>query len=109
MAAAFFNNYVKPANALAISAGTRPAEYVHPEVIEAMREVGIELGAARPRKLAPELTADASILVTMGCGDDCPYVPGLRRKDWPLPDPKGVSIVEVKNSRRCSWSCAETD
>ena len=99
MSAAFFNKYADPGKAMAISAGTHPANRVHPEVLEAMREVGIDLTAARPQKLTPELAADANLLITMGCGDECPFVPGLRRDDWPLPDPKGRGIAQVRNIR----------
>jgi arsenate reductase len=89
MPAASFNQVVDPILARAISAGTHPAEQVHPVVVEAMREVGIDLNTAKPQKLTAELTQDAEMLITMGCGDECPYVPGLRRDDRPLPDPKG--------------------
>jgi arsenate reductase len=99
MAAAFFNRYADPAQAHAISAGTRPAERVHPEVMEAMREVGIDLSSARPQKLTSELAQEACLLVTMGCGEECPFVPGLRRDDWPLPDPKGKGMEQVRAIR----------
>ncbi len=77
-----------PELARGISAGTQPAEHVHPVVVDAMREVGIDLSKAKPQKLTAELAQNAEMLVTMGCGDECPYVPCLRRDDWPLPDPK---------------------
>lgn len=96
MSAAFFNHLADPAKGRAISAGTQPASNVHPEVIEVMREVGIDLSAARPQKLTAELAQDADLLITMGCGDECPYVPGLRRDDWPLQDPKGKGIEAVR-------------
>jgi arsenate reductase len=99
MAAAFFNKFVDPSKARAISAGTQPGERVHPVVVEAMQEVGIDLSAVKPQKLTPELAAGAVMLVTMGCGDECPYVPGLRRDDWPLPDPKGQGIESVRQTR----------
>ncbi len=99
MSAAWFNALADPAKARAISAGTNPGERVHPEVVEAMREVGIDLAGVRPQKLTAELAAGATLLVTMGCGDECPYVPGLRRDDWPLPDPKGQSIERVRAIR----------
>ena len=83
----------------AISAGTEPAERVHPEVVEVMREIGIDLSAAKPQKLTPELAQQADLLVTMGCGDQCPYVPGLRIEDWPLEDPKGPAIDTVREIR----------
>lgn len=99
MSAAFFREFADPSKARAISAGTQPGDRVHPIVVEAMREVGIDLGDARPQKLTPELAEGAEMLITMGCGDDCPYVPGLRREDWPLPDPKGQPIEQVRALR----------
>ena len=82
-----------------ISAGTEPGARVHPEVLSAMREVGIDLEGAVPQKLTDELARESSILVTMGCGEACPVVPGLRRKDWPLEDPKGKPIERVREIR----------
>jgi arsenate reductase (thioredoxin) len=99
MSAALFNRYVDPAKARAISAGTQPAEQVHLVVMDAMHEIGIDLSSAKPQKLTAELAQGADTLVTMGCGDECPYVPGLRRDDWPLPDPKGQSIETVRQIR----------
>ena len=99
MSAAFFNQFADPASAVAISAGTQPAEHVHPVVVEAMLEVGIDLKNAKPQKLTAELAQDAALLITMGCGDECPYVPGLRRDDWPLPDPKDQGIDSVRQTR----------
>jgi arsenate reductase (thioredoxin) len=99
ISAAFFNQLADPKLALAISAETQPAEHVHPVVIEAMLEVGIDLRHAKPQKLTLELARGAEMLITMGCGDDCPYVPGLRRDDWPLPDPKDQSIDSVRQTR----------
>ena len=99
MAAAFFNRLADPALARAVSAGTQPAARVHPEVMEAMQEVGIDLSGARPQKLTEELAKDAQLLITMGCGDECPYVPGLRRDDWPLQDPKGQAAGRVREIR----------
>lgn len=99
MAAAFFNHLADPAKARAISAGTNPGPHIHPEVLEVMREVGIDLSNAHPQKLSAELAQQAHLLVTMGCGEDCPYVPGLRRDDWPLPDPKGRPLPEVRAVR----------
>jgi arsenate reductase len=99
MAAAFFNQMVDPAKARAVSAGTQPGAQVHPVVLDAMSEVGIDLGSAKPQKLTDELARDAQMLITMGCGEDCPYVPGLRRDDWPLPDPKGRPMDEVRKVR----------
>ena len=99
MAAAWFNHAVDPAKGRAVSAGTQPGARVHPEVLEAMREVGIDLSAAVPRKLTDELARGATMLVTMGCGEECPVVPGLRREDWPLEDPKGKSVERVREIR----------
>ncbi len=99
MAAAFFNRLSDPEKAHALSAGTEPGERVHPEVQAAMLEVGIDLREARPQKLTEELARQAQLLITMGCGDKCPYVPGLRRDDWPLRDPKGLPMDEVRAIR----------
>jgi arsenate reductase len=99
MSAALFNQLVDPDLARAISAGTHPAEHVHPVVVDAMRELGIDLSDAKPQKLTAELAQGADMLITMGCGDECPYVPGLRRDDWPLPDPKGQGIESVRQTR----------
>lgn len=99
MSAAFFNHFADASAACAISAGTEPAEHVHPVVVEAMLEVDIDLRDARPRKLTSELAQHAEMLITMGCGDQCPHVPGLRRDDWPLPDPKGQGIEAVRRTR----------
>jgi arsenate reductase len=99
MSAAFFNQLANPTMALAISAGTNPGETVHPVVVEVMKEVGIDLSKAKPQRLTAELAHGADLLVTMGCGDECPYVPGLRRADWPLTDPKGLPIEQVRTIR----------
>ena len=99
MAAALFNQLADPTKARAISAGTEPGERVHPEVVQAMLELGIDLSVARPQKLTHELASTASLLVTMGCGDACPVVPGLDRDDWPLEDPKGKPIERVRQIR----------
>ncbi len=99
MAAAFFNQLVDPQKAQAVSAGTEPGERVHPEVQAVMQEIGIDLSHAKPQKLTEELAREAQLLITMGCGDRCPYVPGLRRDDWPLRDPKGLPIEEVRAIR----------
>lgn len=99
MSAAFFNQLADPELAHGISAGTQPAEHVHPVVVDAMREVGIDLSDAKPQKLTMELAQNAEMLVTMGCGDECPYVPGLRHDDWPLPDPKGQGIESIRQTR----------
>jgi protein-tyrosine-phosphatase len=99
MAAAFFNQLSDPSKAQAVSAGTEPGERVHPEVLTVMQEAGIDLSSGKPQKLTEEMAKDAQLLITMGCGDKCPYVPGLRRDDWPLPDPKGQPIQEVRMIR----------
>ena len=99
MAAAFFNQLADRTKGEAISAGTEPGLRVHPQVLAVMQEVGIDLSEARPQKLTQELANDAALLITMGCGDKCPYVPGLRRDDWPLKDPKGLSLENVRQIR----------
>jgi arsenate reductase len=99
MAAAFLNAIAEGARARAVSAGTQPAARVHPEVVAVMKEAGLDLSGAMPRLLTTELAREATLLVTMGCGDACPAVPGLRREDWPLPDPKGRSAAEVRRIR----------
>ena len=99
MAAAFFNALADPGRARAVSAGTQPAERVHPEVIAVMRELGIELAGARPQLLSDDLARGADLLVTMGCGDACPWIPELERDDWPLDDPKGKPPAEARRIR----------
>jgi protein-tyrosine-phosphatase len=81
------------------SAGTTPAERVHPEVVEAMRELGIDLAGRTPQKLTREAAERADVVVTMGCGDECPYIPGKRYVDWDLEDPKGKPLAEVRRTR----------
>jgi arsenate reductase len=81
------------------SAGTTPAEHVHPEVVEVMAELGIDLAGREPRKLTGDLAEWADVIVTMGCGDECPYVPGTRYVDWDLPDPRGRPLDEVRATR----------
>jgi arsenate reductase len=81
------------------SAGTTPAERVHPEVVEAMRELGVDLARRRPRRLSLEMAEWADVVVTMGCGDECPYVPGKRYLDWDLPDPSGQPLEAVRRTR----------
>ncbi len=81
------------------SAGTTPAEAVHPEVVEAMDELGIDLSERRPRKLSREDAEWADVVVTMGCGDECPYIPGKRYLDWDLTDPKGQPVEAVRATR----------
>lgn len=96
MAAGLFNQLADRDKAHAVSAGTEPGMRVHPEVLAAMHEIGIDLSSAKPQKLTEELANDAQLLITMGCGDKCPYVPGLSRDDWPLRDPKGLPMDEVR-------------
>ena len=99
MAAAWFNRLADPAKARAISAGTDPGSRVHPEVIDAMNEVGVDLSKAVTTRLTTEVAQQAQMLITMGCGDQCPLVPGVRRDDWPLEDPKGKPIADVRAIR----------
>ncbi len=99
MAAGWFRQLADPARARAISAGTEPGPRVHPVVVEAMREAGIDLSAAKPQKFTLELAAGAQVLVTMGCGDKCPFVPGARVEDWPLQDPKDQPLEYVRQIR----------
>lgn len=99
MAAAFFNKLADPAKASAISAGTDPGVHVHPEVLAVMQEVGIDLSNAKPQKLTETMAKKSQLLITMGCGDKCPFVPGLRRDDWPLRDPKGLPTEQVRAIR----------
>jgi len=99
MAAAFFNECADPSKAQALSAGTRPAARVHPEVAAVMAEVGVDLSAVTPRLLTAQLAAGAAHLVTMGCGEECPYLPGLEVEDWALEDPKGKPIEKVREIR----------
>lgn len=99
MAAAWFNLFSDPTKARAVSAGTDPGPRVHPEVVVAMSEVGVDLSHAPTSKLTAELAHGAQLLITMGCGDQCPIVPGLKRDDWPLEDPKGKTIARVREIR----------
>lgn len=99
MAAAFFNAAVDPHQAEPVSAGTQRVERVHPEVVAVMREVGTDLSAARPQKPTEELAPGAQTLVSMGCGDACPYVPGRVRDDWALQAPKGQPLTRVHEIR----------
>jgi arsenate reductase len=99
IAAALFNTLANPARARAISAGTRPGTAVHPEVVTVMQEVGIDLSAARPQYLSSDLTQDAHIVITMGCGDECPLIPDVERDEWPLGDPKGQPPETVRRIR----------
>lgn len=99
MAAAFFNKMANPELARAVSAGTRPAARVHPEVVEVMREVDCDLSESKPRLLTPDLARDAEWLITLGCEEECPVLPGVRRDDWPLPDPAGQATSRVREVR----------
>ncbi len=99
MAAAFFKEFADSSKAHALSAGTDPADKIHEGVLLAMKEVGIDLTAHRPQLLNDELASDADLLITMGCGEACPYISGLRRDDWPLRDPKGKTSEEVRSIR----------
>ena len=99
MAAAWFEVLADASEARAVSAGTEPGPHVHPEVVAAMREAGVDLEGKQTRKLTEELARGASLLITMGCGEACPVVPGLRREDWPLEDPKGKPIERVREIR----------
>ncbi len=99
MAAAWFNRLADPSKGRAWSAGTEPGERVHPEVVEVMREVGIDLSTAVPQTLTSLLARQAQVLVTMGCGDACPFVPNARVEDWPLLDPKGRPLAVVRRIR----------
>jgi arsenate reductase len=96
MAAAFFNQLAEPSRANAISAGTNPAARVHPEVVAVMREVGLDLSGAPTTHLTAETASGVQMLITMGCGDECPVVPGARRDDWQLADPKGRDSDAVR-------------
>ena len=99
IAAAWFNALADPSKAKAISAGTDPGTRVHPEVVTAMSEVGIDLATATTTRLTADVAAQAELLITMGCGDQCPVVPGTRRDDWPLEDPKGKPVARVRQIR----------
>ena len=99
MAAALFSAMADPNQVEAVSAGTNPGDRVHPEVVDVMREVGIDISDRRPQRLTESLAHDASLLITMGCDDECPYVPGLERDDWPLTDPKNRAVAEVRQIR----------
>src|SRR5262245_23131377 len=99
MAAAFFNALADPARARAISAGTQPADHVHPEVVSVMQDVGVDLTHAKPQQLTEHLAGAAQLLVTMGCGEECPLAPGVERQDWSVPDPRGQSREQVRAIR----------
>lgn len=99
MAAALFNQLADPIKARAVSAGTQPAERVHPIVVEIMKGDGVDLAATRPQPLTVDLARTGTLLVTMGCGDACPAAPGLRTEEWPLADPKDRPADEVRAIR----------
>jgi arsenate reductase len=98
MSRALFERAAGGAHA-AQSAGTQPAERIHPEVVEVMSEIAIDLGAETPRRLSRDQAEWADVVVTMGCGDECPYVPGKRYIDWDLDDPKGMPLTEARRVR----------
>lgn len=99
IAAALFNGIADPARAHAISAGTEPSDRVHPEVVTVMSELGVDLAGVAPQRLTDDLAQRAQWLITMGCGDRCPFIPGARVEDWPLADPKGRPLPEVRAIR----------
>ncbi|HUR29076.1 MAG TPA: arsenate reductase ArsC [Planctomycetota bacterium] len=99
MAAAFFDQLAEPTKATALSAGTEPGSHVHPEVVFVMQELGLDLSHAVPRRLTPDLAREASLLVTLGCGESCPILPSVPIVDWPLPDPKGQRLDAVRAIR----------
>lgn len=99
MAAAFFQRLARPDQATALSAGTEPARAVHAVVVRVMREVGIDLSAVQPRALTAELAQGATLVITMGCGEQCPRIPGVEVNEWTLPDPKDRPFDEVRAIR----------
>lgn len=99
MAAAFFNSLIGHKTIQATSAGTMPNKYVHPEVIDVMKEVGLDLSATQPQLLTEELVQSANLLVTMGCNEACPYAPGLTRLNWSIEDPKGMPLEKARQIR----------
>ena len=99
MSQALFERAAAGTHHEAASAGTTPADRVHPEVVEAMHELGVDVAGRVPQLLTDELARWADVVVTMGCGDACPYVPGTRYVDWELPDPKGRPLDEVRPTR----------
>ena len=99
MAAAFFNAIADPLKGRAISAGTQPADAVHPEVVEVMREVGIDIENVKPQKINDAVTLGVQTMITMGCGEECPFIPGARVEDWPIQDPKGQPRDRVRAIR----------
>jgi arsenate reductase len=105
MASAFFNKFANPKRAFAVSAGTRPAQEVHGEVVAAMGEIGIDLSQARPAYLSSDVCEGAHILITMGCGDECPLVPGVERDEWTIDDPHGKPPQTVRLIRDQIQKC----
>jgi len=99
MAAAFFLQLADPARASAVSAGTQPGDRVHPVVVDVMREAGMDISRNQPQLLTDDLARRGTLLITMGCGDECPHVPGVQRDDWPLADPKSRPIEQVRTIR----------
>ncbi len=99
MAAALFNALAAASRARAISAGPQPAECVHPEVVAVMREAGLDLAGEKPRRLTPEVAGQAACLITMGCREACPAIPGAHVEDWPIEDPKGQPLERVRAIR----------
>ena len=99
MAEALFNRAAE-GRALARSAGSQPADAVHPEGADAMSEIGLDSAAARPKGLTPDVLESVDVVVGLGCGDECPVVPGARRVDWDIPDPAGLSLNEVRGIRK---------
>ncbi len=99
MAAAFFNALADPSQARGLSAGTHPAEHVHGEVLEVMKEVGIDLAGVTPRSLADAVAEGVDVLVTMGCGVACPTLPGTETLEWSFEDPSGASTETVRRIR----------
>jgi arsenate reductase len=99
MSQALFERAAAGAGHEAASAGTTPGERIHPEVVEVMRELDVDLSDRVPQRLTDELAAWADVVVTMGCGDACPFVPGVRYLDWELEDPKGRPVEEVRATR----------
>ena len=107
MAAAFFNQLANPQKARAVSAGTEPGPRVHPVVLAIMEEIDFDLSDAQPQLLTEDLARTATLLVTMGCGEKCPYIPGVRREDWPLSDPKNLPTEEARKVRDEVKQCVE--
>ncbi len=105
IAAAWFNRLANPSVARAISAGTEPSARVHPNVLVVLGEAGFDLGAVVPRLLTSDLASTATMLVTLGCGEACPVVPGVERADWPLPDPKDQPVERVREIEQIIKAC----